>query len=197
MLNTHRNTREDVMMQKRERRCTKLLAVLVVLGLVLAAGVVPAQDVANGRATANVLSGLTVIATQDLQFLDVLQGVAKSVGYNVDAQSGIFTILGNTGSGISVYLTLPDYIALADGSDRMVISFSTTDCAIDQNGATPSSIGAGDGFIDQDPHNLPNGIVIGIPTTRIYLGGRVTPTIDQLAGAYYGDIICSVAYNGT
>ena len=185
------------MRQKRERRCIRLLTALIVLGLLPAAGEVPAQDVANGRATANVLSGLTVVATQDLQFQEVLQGVAKSVGYDVDAQSGIFTIMGNTGSGISLYLTLPDYIALADGSDRMVISFSTTDCAVDQNGATPSTVGAGDGFIDQDPHNLPDGVVIGVPDTRIYLGGRVTPSIDQSAGAYYGDIICSVAYNGT
>lgn len=186
------------MRTKRERR-RALTGCLVAAGLVaiLLAGPALAQDVANGQATANVLAGLTVVATQDLQFGDILQGVAKSVGYNDDLNSGIFTITGNTGSGISVYVTLPDYIALTDGSDRMTISFNTTDAAVDQNGATPSTVTALDGFIDQDPHNLPNGIVVGIPDTRIYLGGRVTPTIDQAPGAYYGDIVCNVAYNGT
>lgn len=186
------------MRTKRERRRARIARVVACgLLVVMCAGPGLAQDVANGQATANVLAGLTIVATQDLQFGDILQGVAKSVGYDDDLNAGIFTITGNTGSGISVYITLPDYIALTDGSDRMTISFTTTDCAVDQNGATPSTVTALDGFIDQDPHNLPGGIVVGVPNTRLYLGGRVTPTIDQAPGAYFGDVICSVAYNGT
>jgi len=160
------------------------------------------QDIATGQATGNVLTGLLVIATQDLQFGDLLQGVAKSVGRDDDANSGIFTIVGNRGSGISVYLTLPTYIALTDGSDRMPISFGLTDCAVDTAGATPSTVVLADGFIDEDPHNLPAAIQVGSGgvgnnETRLYLGGRVTPAVDQTAGAYFGDIICEVAYNGT
>ena len=160
------------------------------------------QDIANGQATGTVLAGLIVEATQDLQFGDLLQGVAKSVGPDDDVNSGIFTITGNRGSGISVYLTLPSYIALTDGSDRMPISFGITDAAIDTAGATPSTILPADGFIDEDPHNLPAGIQVGSGgvgnnQTRIYLGGRVTPAVDQTAGNYFGDIICEVAYNGT
>jgi hypothetical protein len=160
------------------------------------------QDVATGEATGTVLSGLSVVATQDLQFGDILQGVAKTIGRDVDAASGIFTISGNRGSGLDVYLTLPDYIALADGSDRMTISFSTTDCAVDTNNATPSTILIADGFIDEDPHDMPSGIQVGnggagTNETRIYIGGRVTPSVDQTAGAYAGSIICYAAYNGT
>lgn len=174
--------------------------VLIILLIFVPSGF--GQDVATGQATGNVLTGLQVIATQDLQFGDLLQGVAKSVGWNEDANSGIFTIIGNRGSGISVYLTLPFYIALTDGSDRMPISFGVTDCAVDTAGATPSTVLLADGFIDEDPHDLPAAIQVGSGgvgnnETRIYLGGRVTPAVDQTAGAYYGDIICEVAYNGT
>lgn len=178
---------------------------LVVLGLALslaAAGPVVGQDVAAGQATANVLTGLSVVATQDLEFGDLLQGVAKSVAYSDDdLTAGIFTITGNGGSGIDVYLTMPDYLALADGSDRLVVAFSSTDCAVDENNLTPTTVAPVAGKVPCDPHNLPSTIVVGaapLPgTTRVYLGGRVVPSVDQKPGAYSGDIICSVAYNGT
>ena len=75
-----------------------------------------AQDVATGQATANVLANLQVTATQDLNFGSVFQGVAKSVGNNDDANSGIFQIVGANSAGISIYITLPAYIALASGA---------------------------------------------------------------------------------
>ncbi|MBN1212731.1 MAG: hypothetical protein JXA92_09155 [candidate division Zixibacteria bacterium] len=188
--------------ERKKRRYVKSVSGAIVLLLIVFLSAGYSQDVATGQATGNVLTGLQVIATQDLQFGDLLQGVAKSVGRDDDANSGIFTIIGNRGSGISAYLTLPNYLALPDGSDRMPISFGVADCAIDTAGATPSTILLADGFIDEDPHNLPAGIQVGSGgvgnnETRIYLGGRVTPAVDQTAGSYAGDIICEVAYNGT
>jgi len=188
----------------RKGDCNRLLGtvVIAVVFCLAMSGAAWGQDVANGQATANVLTGLSVIATQDLQFGDLLQGVAKSVAYSDDdLTAGIFTIQGNGGSGIDVYMTLPDYMALADGSDRLVVAFSSTDCAVDENNLTPTTVAPVAGKVPCDPHNLPSNIVLGaLPapgTTRVYLGGRVTPTVDQKAGAYAGDIICSVAYNGT
>ena len=32
--------------------------------------------------------------------------------------------------------------------------------------------------------------------TMLFLGGEVTPAVDQTAGAYSGNIIVTVAYNG-
>ena len=53
-----------------------------------------------------------------------------------------------------MYMQLPDYIALADGSDRMVISFSATDADIDfTDAATPAAHTAG-AVTDLNPHNL-------------------------------------------
>ena len=112
--------------------------------------------------------------------------------------SGIFTIGGEGSAGISIYLTLPQYIALADGSDRMTIAFRTTDATVDTINLTPSTVVAADGWVDVDPNNLPNNLVVGQGgQTNVYLGGRVIPSVDQTAGAYSGDIICNVAYTGT
>jgi hypothetical protein len=164
----------------------------------LASGVA-AQDVANGLVTANVVTELTVTATQPLQFGNVFQGVAKVQGKNDDVNSGIFTIGGQPSAGISISLTLPDFLALTPGgADRLYISFSSTDANVDTTTVTPSTFGGGDGWLDQNPRLLPAATKIGAGgSTRIYLGGKVSPSVDQRSGPYVGDVICSVAYNGT
>ncbi len=175
-----------------------VLILLLVVSLIAATAV--GQDVANGLAIANVLATLTVTATQSLDFQNVFQGVAKSQDETSDALSGIFTIGGEPAAGISILLTLPDYIALADGSDRMTISFSGTDCTFAVLAAaapsTPSAPGAG-ALLDQNPRNLVGTTVGAGGVSQLFLGGRVTPSINQAAGAYSGDILCTVAYNGT
>ena len=176
----------------------KSLAVALLLALSITARTANSQDAANGSATASVAAALVVTSAQNLQFGTIYQGVAKSIGNDVNASSGIFNIVGATSQGISMSLTMPDYIALADGSDRMTIAFSTTDAVVDSNNTTPATVVGGDGWINQNPRNLPSATVIGSGgQTNLYLGGRVTPSVDQKAGAYSGSITLSVAYNGT
>lgn len=172
--------------------------VFVTLIAILFAHSAEAQNVANAQATANVAASLAVTSAQNLQFGAVYQAVAKSIGNNVDASSGIFNIVGAASAGLTMFFTMPDYIALADGSDRMDISFSTTDAVVDTNDTTPSTVVAGDGWININPRSFPAGLVVGSGgQTNVYLGGRVTPSISQKAGAYAGSVILSVAYNGT
>lgn len=158
-----------------------------------------AQDVASAQATATVQSAITVTATQPINFGDVLIGVPKAIGWNNDDSSAIFTITGQAAAGINIVLTLPEYLSLADGSDRLNAIFRSNDAAVDtSNTATPSSMVAGDGWINQNPYNLPATAVIGSPgsNTKIYLGGKVVPSGNQKAGSYSGDIVLSVSYNG-
>ena len=158
-----------------------------------------AQDVANGLATATCLASLSVTATQALQFGNVFQGVAKTQGKTDNVNSGIFTITGAASAGISIYISLPAFLALTPGgADRMIIAFSPTDANVDTTVVTPATFGAGDGWIDQNPYSLPAATVVGAGgSTCIYLGGKVLPSVNQTAGSYAGDIICSVAYTGT
>jgi hypothetical protein len=177
---------------------SKWSVVAILIVVVMAAGSVQAQDVANGQATATVLAALSVTAAQALQFGNVYQGVAKTQDETDDALSGIFDIVGAGSAGISIYLTLPQYMALADGSDRMTIAFGTADATVDTMDTSPATVVGTDGWINTDPNNLPAALVVGQGgQTNVYLGGKVIPGIDQVAGAYTGDIICNVAYDGT
>ncbi len=153
------------------------------------------QDVARGQAQATVLPLIVVTATQVLDFGEVFQGVPKTIARTNDDSVAIFTITGEHGAGINLQLILPEYINLADGSDRMPIVFRATDAAVDTNGATPSTVVAADGWVDQNPYILPAGATIGATNTRIYLGGKVNPSSNQKAGAYTNDIVLMVAYN--
>lgn len=177
-------------------RKSLLITGAAALIMVLSAGLAMAQDVTSGQATANVLAVLTVTATQDLDFGNVLQGVPKAQPRTDDDSAGIFTVTGAEGQEVSMHLQLPDYLWNSTGQDRMVISFGTTDAALDSSAAgTPSAPGGG-AQVNQDPHNLPD-FGIGNTSLRIYLGGTVYPTADQRASAYSADIILTVAYTGS
>ena len=180
---------------------TKLAVLLVVVALavmLVAPATTQAQDVATGSATATVQAILAVTATKALVFGTVFQGVAKSVANDV-ADAGIFTIIGEADANVAIYMQLPDFISTATGDDRMVISFSTTDATADSTAAGDPTDAGILGWLDVDPHNFPAATAIGGtgPGTSVYLGGTVTPSVDQAAGAYTGDIILTVAYTGT
>jgi hypothetical protein len=157
-----------------------------------------AQDVAIGTAQGTVVPLIVVTAVQPLDFGNVYQGVPHTIADNDDDSCAIFDITGQAGAGINLQLILPEYLSLADGSDRMPVAFRATDAAVDTNDATPSTIVAADGWIDQNPYILPAGSVIGDngapANTRIYLGGRVNPSTNQKAGAYSADLVLMVAY---
>jgi hypothetical protein len=158
-----------------------------------------AQDIANALATGTVQTAITVIATQPLNFGNVFQGMPKTIGDNMDDSSAIFTITGQGGAGINMQFSLPEYLSLPDGSDRMSIIFRSTDAAVDtSNTASPSTMIAGNGWINQNPYLMPSAAIIGSPgsNTKIYLGGRVVPSANQKAGVYSGNIVLSVSYNG-
>lgn len=184
-------------------RTRPIRALITLCGLLLFGMIaipVQGQEVANGLAIANVLASLSVVATQPLDFGNVFQGVAKSQDETSDLNSGIFTIAGSANANISVYLQLPEYLALADGSDRMSIAFSTSDATYSVLDAaapsTPSAPGAG-AQLDQNPRTLTGTAVGAGGFAQIFIGGRVIPSVNQTAGGYAGDIICTVAYTGT
>lgn len=176
---------------------------ICLLFILFSSGTAQAQDVANGEAIANVLAALSVVATAPLDFQNVYQGVAKAVDKNT-VQAGIFDISGQANADLMLYLSLPEYIATATGDDRMTIAFSSTDCDIDtalaaQPGDPTAFV---DGWQSVDPHNIMN--VAGADPClgdagfcAIFIGGRVTPRINQTSGAYTGDIVLTVAYQGT
>lgn len=166
----------------------------------MTASIAQGQDVTTGSATATVLAVLAVTATQDLDFGNVYQGVAKIQDETDDALSGIFAISGAANADIACYMQLPDYVALATGADRMTIAFSTTDATFSVLPAgapsTPSAPGVG-ALLNQDPHNLTGTSIGAGGAAQIFLGGKVIPSVNQAAGAYSADIVLTVSYIGT
>ena len=181
----------------RMTRPSSILTIFVV-GLILAGPLsAVAQDVAVGQVTANVLAVLTVTATHDLAFGDVLQGVPTIASKAVIANAGVFQITGEGGREIAMFLQLPDYLWNSTNTDRMVIAFSSTDADIDTTTAgTPAVHGAG-AVTNLNPHSLPETPLGGTDNIlKIFIGGTVHPTVDQRADAYMADIILTVAYTG-
>lgn len=180
------------------RRFIVTISFLCILAMV--GGDLAAQDVANGQATATVLASLSVTAVKDLVFGNVLQGVQKPVS-NLAADAGVFSITGAAGAGVSFYMVLPEYVSIVGDSDRMTISFTATDANIDTTGASaadPTAFLAANGYADDNPRNMSTtNFESPTATMYIYLGGKVTPSITQTAGAYTGDVLLTVAYDGT
>jgi len=171
-----------------------------VMMMVYGPSAVQAQEVAVGQATANVLAVLTVTAPQDLDFGDILQGVEAVVPRTDDANAAIFQIAGEGSANqeVSMNLQLPEYLWNSAGGsqDRLVISFAATDATVDTTAGSPGTPGLG-ALVGINPHNLPDtGIGGDDGVIRIYLGGRVQPSVDQRAGSYAADIILTAAYTG-
>ncbi len=175
-----------------------ILVISVTLILVAVSPPIMSADSDNATSSARVLLAITVVAEQDLNLGYVYGGVPKSMGYNDDDSSAIFSITGEPSAGINLQLILPEYLSLPDGSARIPIIFSATDTGVDTTVASPSTMNASDGWINQNPRDLPAGAVIGAAgMTRVYLGGKVIPPSNLKAGTYNGDIVLSVSYNGT
>lgn len=192
--NKHRKEAHGGVAMKFTFKSAIALILLAIFVAVMGVSPVQAQDVATGSATATILAVLTVSNTAALAFGNIFQGVAVSVG-NQSAGAGVFTIVGAAGSGITLYLSLPDYLATSSGDDRMVISFSSSDASVDTTtNTTPTTFGAG--YPNVNPHAFGT-TALNTVQAAVFLGGTATPTVDQAAGAYTADIILTVAYDGT
>ena len=183
--------------QKSSKR--KLSVVMLATAAILAFGPssIFAQDVATGTATANVLAVLAVSATHDLDFGDVLQGVPDIASKTVIADAGVFEITGEGDREVAMQMQLPDYLWNTTNTDRLVISFSSTDADLDTTTAGTPAVHGGGAITNVDPHNIPETPLGGTDNIlKIFLGGTVFPTADQRADAYVADIILTVAYTG-
>ena len=164
------------------RNALLLAAAAALLFLPIAAS---AQANATIEARAQVLTPLTVTASQDLDFQTVIPGLSKTVAPS-DVDAGIFAL---TGSGtLEVQLdfgTLPTN--LVSGSDNLPISFGSSSAGY-STFVTP-------GILTFDPAvNYDADLNTGEMT--VYIGGTVTPASNQPAGLYTSDITLTVSYTG-
>ena len=178
------------------RRYTRiLLLAVIVLAVMLSGQSTQAQGVVNGSATATILAALTVTADSAIRFGNVLQGVSITVSNASNDSSGVFRIVGQTGSTVWASLTLPSYLSHTTNSqDRMDIFFTPTSGAWDDASAPTPQPATGTSTTFNPYTSLSQALTAG--DLAIFLGGTLTPKVNQTPGAYSADIVLTVAYTG-
>jgi hypothetical protein len=164
-------------------RSTVRIATAVAL-LAGVAGAAHAQSQsASITATAVVQQPLNVTAGNNLDFGNVLPGVAKAVAAS-DAGAGTFLIEGQSGFEVAMTYTLPGN--LANGANNLPIGTWSG-----LHNGTNSTAGA-----TSFTPGVSNVNVYGSGDIWVFLGATVTPGASQVAGTYTGTIQLDVAYTG-
>lgn len=168
----------------------KLFSLFVTLLFMPFIAMAQGQDDSSIEVTARVMETLTVIAVNDLDFGDVLQGVNKTINPDA-AEAGRFDVSGEAGSEIDITFTLPTELELeTDPSQVMVISFSSTSGIYN----TTNDAGAGNSFNPADGATAM--INSGSGELYVFIGGMIEPTVSQFPGNYEGTITLTVEYSG-
>lgn len=172
-------------------RLTRVLATAAI-GIALLTGIVAAQERATILATATVVSSLTVVGTNNLQFGTVTPGVNKSVDKATLGFAGEWTISGTSSAELSIQFGLPDSLLTIDSLSGMRISFASSDASY---GTLPAHQTVPVGILDP---NGPSADRLGANGQMlIWIGGTVFPRISQTGGDYSAEILLTVAYTGS
>ena len=159
-------------------RNSTLVAAAIAAFVALPGGIAAPSNTAQLTATAQVLAPIDVSFVSDLNFGDVLPGVTTTVAAG-DVAAGQFTVTGATNQDVILDFNLPS--DLTGGGDPIPVSFTA---------------GWGDDGVDAsiDPTTDPT---VNLGTTLdidVFLGGEVTPAIDQAAGTYTGTVTLTGTY---
>jgi spore coat protein U-like protein len=146
-----------------------------------------AQNTADVTATANVLTPITVTNIADLDFGDVLPGIATTVA-PADVDAGRFQISGSGVSEVQLAFTLPTELDHATSASTLPLSFGGSSAGLGTLGIIASTFDPAAGLTTN---------LSAISPLDVFIGGTVTPTVTQEAGAYSGTITLTVTYTGS
>lgn len=133
-------------------------------------------------ATAIVQQPISVTGAVNLSFGNVFPGVAATVALT-DAGAGRFDVAGQANAPVTLaFTTLPGN--LASGANNLPIVFTS--------GYNPSNSAAG--ATSFAPGSGATTALSGTGTLFVFLGGTVTPAVNQAAGTYTGTITLQVTY---
>lgn len=139
-------------------------------------------------ATATILAGLDITADGDLQFGDLLPGVARTV-LNSDPDAAQFAVSGAPNASVSLLFTsLPSVLV---GPDRATLSIAFSGSA---GGIGTASRTVASSF---NPATAQTRALSEAGALFIMLGGTATPGSSQPAGTYTGTITLQVSYSGS
>ncbi len=155
-------------------------------------GKIKAQQVGNIQATANVVSSLSIVGTNNLNFGSVTPGVSRSVDKAAVGFAGEWMVSGIVNSELSMTFALPDSLRESTSNAAMLVNFSGSDGSYKNIAAATQT--APSGVIDPNVAAVQRLSLTG--TMDVWIGGTVWPSPSQGGGAYAADVILSVAYTG-
>jgi len=151
-----------------------------------------AQESGSILATATVVSTLSVIGVNNLQFGIVTPGVQTSVNKNAAGIAGQWDINGTAVAEVLLSFILPDSLRTADSSAAMDVFFNGTDAQYVNTAigtqASPT------GILNPALTHVLNLSNLGAMT--VWIGGTVAPTVAQTGGDYSAAVVLTVAYTG-
>lgn len=168
------------------------LMLLTLTCFLVGGGSILAQERAAIQALATVVSSLSIVGTNNLQFGTVTPGVTKSVDKASIGFAGEWEITGTASAELTVDFTLPDTMRTVDSLGAMRIDFSATDVSFSDGTGNQT---APNGTLNP---NGPSVRRIGAGgTMTVWIGGTVYPRVSQTGGDYSAEIMLTVAYTGS
>jgi len=157
------------------------VAVLALALVAAGAATAQAQNNASINVTAAVQQPITVVAATNLDFGNVFPGVVKGSTLASPA-AGRFSVTGQASTPVSMTFVVP--ANLTSGLNNLPIAFSAS-----WNGINDP---AGSGFTPSAGATAAT--LSGTGTLFVFVGGTVTPSVGQVAGAYTGTVQMTVVY---
>jgi hypothetical protein len=166
-------------------RMKKISAIILIICVLFISEDLYSQKTGNINATAMVLTRISVTNKRDLDFgANIVPGIQQTVDKTA-ASSGKFSVSGQPSKQISILLTLP--AQLLNGSNSMPITFTSTDAGYQLPGGS---------IVAFNPAATAT-IAFGADGTMdIFLGGKVTPSTNQVSGVYMGLVTVNLQYSG-
>ena len=159
--------------------CTRRRALRGAAGTLTAAALAVTADA--GRAVAQVTT------LRPLAFGTVITGTSTAVA-PTDARAAVWRIRGILGVSGGVTFTLPTVLTRVGGGSTMPVTFCATCGVYRVNGATPV------GGTVFDPRLGVQGLyVVVLSDVYVWLGGSVTPPLNQPPGSYVGTMVLTVS----
>jgi hypothetical protein len=172
-------------------RTKALIPVMAAIVLLAGASGVHAQESATIQALANVVTTLSIVGVNNLQFGSVNPGTNKSVDKSTPGLAGEWEITGDPAAEISFEFELPDSLMHVDSAAGLPCIFANSDASY--------SNGTGSQFSPTgtlNPNTFSAEDIGGGGSVTVWIGGTVMPRVGQAGGPYAADVILTVMYTG-
>jgi hypothetical protein len=176
---------------------------LIAFGLVASATGAMAQSsaTATGTATANVVRPITITASRDLAFGNVVPGAALGTLVIAGTAAGAQSVTGGTtqpGGTLKGTVTSSQFLVSGEGSFTYTLTIPVAPVTISDTASTPNTMTVST-FTSDVATTAGAGLLSGSAgtagTQTVSIGGTLNVGANQAAGAYTGSFSVTVAYN--